>query len=165
MNAREYRDTWLFKVLIVSDGWVLGPKYNINITPSRLSENFRGVGKKESWHQEMGCETLSCAHDTISAIIISQQLQQPAMGLNKTGPVTSQSWTGEGLIRPYLSLFKYCLLMEPKRDAAIIFSREPLMNPTSSTGQLQTHGHTDDSSQTWWFKKQNRKTWMLGKHL
>lgn len=64
-----------------------------------------------SW---LGCETLSCAHDTISAIIISQQLQQPAMGLNKTGPVTSQSWTGEGLIRSYLSLLKYCLLMEPR---------------------------------------------------
>lgn len=79
MNAYEGRDTQLFKALTVSDGWVGGRK---------------GRGRK-------GCEILSCAQDTVSASIISQQLQQPAMALNKTWPVTRQSWIGEGLIRPH----------------------------------------------------------------
>lgn len=76
MNAYEGRVTQLFKALTVSDGWAGGRK---------------GRGKK-------GCEILSCAHDTISASIISQQLKQPAMALNKA---SRQSWIGEGLIRPY----------------------------------------------------------------
>ena len=44
---------------------------------------------------------LSAGHDVVLENLISEQIQSPILGLNKIGPVNSQSWNGKGSMRPY----------------------------------------------------------------
>lgn len=54
---------------------------------------------------------LSSGCDVAIANMTSQQPQQSALGLDKAGPIGSQSWIDEGLMGPYTSLLNFWQLM------------------------------------------------------
>lgn len=50
---------------------------------------------------------LSSGCDVAIANMTSPQPQQSALGLDKAGPIGSQSWIDEGLMGPYTSLLNF----------------------------------------------------------
>lgn len=56
-------------------------------------------------------------------IVNSQKLQMPALDLNKTQPINSQTLVEEGFRGPHPSLLNYLLLTDIGRKGVITFSQ------------------------------------------
>lgn len=91
----------------------------------------------------VSCKMPDSKHQTSTAVLNPQQPWLLALGLHKTGLVNDQSCVGRGLVEPHPLLLNYWLLKEPGEGRGIFFVVHPLQSPADSSGQFQTHGHTD----------------------
>lgn len=75
---------------------------------------------------EKSCKMMTSEHGRANTIMISWQLQLPAMDLNKTPPVNSQSQMKKGPTGPYYSPLNQWPLMDSGIGAVIVFRYVPI---------------------------------------
>lgn len=110
MNCSEYRNSWLFKELRISDERLVQNKIHIVFSPG-LSEHCIRTGGKNIYESE-AMEGAIKYHLLVNSTMDLQLLKLPTMGLHKNGLVNSQSWTEVGLTGSYPSLLNCLLLIE-----------------------------------------------------